>query len=292
MKKTNSSANSAKNVKRFEVGNVYECRSACDYDCVFSWRVTARTEKFITVEDLTLGKTKRVGVSIMETGAYDDNGQYYTYLAEYAYPNGHYSMAPVICADRPTEQPTEQEAAAADGDTTADDDPRYRDAEKSPNPAKTETSATDEGEQTEQPEETPYWQTPEYAREKATTMLAQIVMGVEGCGGIGWDGFNSWGASKRLAMFYEQKPTLALRVSGLVHQGWVLVSLNEGLDVYEIHMKGTDINTPDVKTLDEVYCDELGTTLDSLIEWPTGMSKEDYHRAAMADSAKKWAAGA
>ena len=288
MKKTNSSANSAKEVKRFEVGNVYECRSACDHDCIFSWRVTARTEKFITVEDLTLGTTKRVGVSIMETGTHDDNGQYYTYLAEYAHPNGHYSMAPVICADAPKEQPAEQEAASVD---TTDNAPRYRDAEKSPNPATAEASATTDGEQAEEAEEVPYWQTPEYAREKATTMLAQIVMGVEGCGGIGWDGFNSWGASKRLAMFYDQKPTLALRVSGLVHQGWVLVSLNEGSDVYEIHVKGATIDTPDVKTFTEVYCDELGAKLDNLIEWPEGMSKEDYHRAAMADSAKKWAAG-
>ena len=81
----------------FKVGNTYTARSACDYDTVYSWTVTARTAKFITlVEDYGTrfeGETKRVGVKVSA-----ENG------IEWALPDGSYSMCPVIIADRP--QPT------------------------------------------------------------------------------------------------------------------------------------------------------------------------------------------
>lgn len=38
----------------------------------------------------------------------------------------------------------------------------------------------------------------------------------------------SWGVSKRIAMIYENRATLALRVNGVLHKGWVYVSLDEG----------------------------------------------------------------
>lgn len=135
--------------------------------------------------------------------------------------------------------------------------------------------------------DTPYWKKPEYARQIASVILQQIVEGVEGFGGIGWDGFWSWGSEKRLAMFYNDMPTLALRVNGLVHQGWVMVCLNEGADHYEIFVKGTDINGKDMKILRGIYADQLGTTLDDLIEWPSTMTEDEYRSKALADSAKK-----
>lgn len=72
----------------FQVGQTYSARSACDYDCVWQLLVVRRTAKFVTLRDLTDGSERRVGVRV-----HND--------AEYASPFGTYSMAPVICADRP-----------------------------------------------------------------------------------------------------------------------------------------------------------------------------------------------
>lgn len=71
----------------FQVGSTYEARSACDYDCVWTFTVTARTARFITIVDRDR-ETRRVGVRVW-------NG------VESASPLGTYSMAPVIRAERP-----------------------------------------------------------------------------------------------------------------------------------------------------------------------------------------------
>lgn len=34
---------------KFEVGNIYACRSVCDYDCVWYFRVVSRTKSTITI---------------------------------------------------------------------------------------------------------------------------------------------------------------------------------------------------------------------------------------------------
>ena len=71
-------------IKRFKVGETYSTRSACDYDCVFSYTVKKRTAKFITIEDKH-GRVRRVGVKVWGN-------------EESAYPEGTYSMCPVISA--------------------------------------------------------------------------------------------------------------------------------------------------------------------------------------------------
>jgi hypothetical protein len=88
---------------RFEVGRSYSARSAADHETVFVWAVTARTAKFITVEDDS-GVTKRVGVKTHDG-------------VEWAMPAGRYSMAPVIKADRPDPPPyvTVMDAAPRSG---------------------------------------------------------------------------------------------------------------------------------------------------------------------------------
>jgi hypothetical protein len=73
------------NTATFKVGETYTTRSICDYSCVFSFKVTKRTAKFITVE--YGGKTKRVGIHTERTTG-----------REWAMPLGRYSMAPVINA--------------------------------------------------------------------------------------------------------------------------------------------------------------------------------------------------
>lgn len=71
---------------KFEINKTYETRSICDHDCVFSYIVIKRTAKFMTIKD-KFGDIKRVGIKI-----YED--------AENAYPEGNYSMCPVISANR------------------------------------------------------------------------------------------------------------------------------------------------------------------------------------------------
>lgn len=79
-------------MKKFEVGKVYEMRSACNQDCVWRYKVTARTASTVTLEnmnDLTRGKTIRCRIS----KAYSDE------QGEAVLPLGGYSMAPVLSAD-------------------------------------------------------------------------------------------------------------------------------------------------------------------------------------------------
>lgn len=70
----------------FEVGQTYSTRSICDYDCIFSFKVIARTAKQVTIESNTWGVKKR-GIKI-----YDG--------VETCSPLGTYSMSPTIRADK------------------------------------------------------------------------------------------------------------------------------------------------------------------------------------------------
>jgi hypothetical protein len=67
----------------FKIGQTYTARSACDYNCIFSFKVLKRSAKFLTIEHN--GDTKRVGIKQSDHG-------------EWALPLGRYSMAPVINA--------------------------------------------------------------------------------------------------------------------------------------------------------------------------------------------------
>ena len=121
--------------------------------------------------------------------------------------------------------------------------------------------------------------TPKEVMAIATTINGQI--GWTASISVQW----SWGVSKRQATIYKGMATLKLRVSGAIHKGWVLISLNQGTDTYEINL--TDVRGTVKKTLEDVYCDQLGTTIDQLIERPAGMTTKEYAKVAMADTRKK-----
>ena len=95
----------------------------------------------------------------------------------------------------------------------------------------------------------------------------------------------TWGVSKRLATIYKGMATLKLRVSGAVHKGWVYISLNQGTDTYEITL--TDVHGNIKNELTDIYFDQLGTLIDSLVERPANMTDNEYAEIAMADSKKK-----
>jgi hypothetical protein len=76
----------ATELKAFEVGRTYSCRSICDYDCVWTYTIVARTAKTITT---ACGKTFRIISKLSEaTGV------------EKVFPQGRFSMCPVLSADK------------------------------------------------------------------------------------------------------------------------------------------------------------------------------------------------
>ena len=81
-------------MKTFEIGNVYATRSACDHDCIFSYRLIKRTAKRATLVRLDnngdpYGKPFARGISAW----YDDS-------KEAIYPEGKYSMCPILTAEK------------------------------------------------------------------------------------------------------------------------------------------------------------------------------------------------
>lgn len=89
-------------MKQFEIGKTYYVRSICDHDCIFNFKVVARTAKTITVDY----HGKLMKCRIIERLTQWNN-------AETVKPFGTYSMAPSISAncyevDRPHEYKEEQ----------------------------------------------------------------------------------------------------------------------------------------------------------------------------------------
>ncbi len=69
---------------KFEVGRTYYDRSSCDHDTIYCYKIVARTDKTLTIEEY--GKTKKRGIYVY-------NG------VEQCKPHGTYSMCSVISAD-------------------------------------------------------------------------------------------------------------------------------------------------------------------------------------------------
>mgnify|MGYP007064445709 FL=1 len=74
-------------MKKFEVGKSYSMRSACDYNCVWTYTVTERTAQTITISDGKVSKKCRISKDVSE---YRN--------AETVYPLGKYSMCPSLTA--------------------------------------------------------------------------------------------------------------------------------------------------------------------------------------------------
>jgi hypothetical protein len=73
-------------MQKFNVGQTYSTRSLCDWNCIFSFTILARTAKTVTVK--VEGKTVSRGVKPNYDGT-----------AEGFKPFGTYSMAPFVTAD-------------------------------------------------------------------------------------------------------------------------------------------------------------------------------------------------
>lgn len=104
--------------------------------------------------------------------------------------------------------------------------------------------------------------------------------------GVAVDVIMSWGVSKRIATVYQDRATLALRVSGVLHKGWVYVSLDESRDCYVVTLLSAD-KSKVIKVRDEVYCEELGSVIDNLVERKEEWTDDMYKKLAFADSERK-----
>lgn len=74
-------------VTKFEAGVSYYCRSACNYDCIWHFRIIRRTAKSVWIINDEDGKICRKGVGVWDG-------------VEKFEPFGRYSMSPVVSADR------------------------------------------------------------------------------------------------------------------------------------------------------------------------------------------------
>ena len=76
-------------MKKFEIGKTYATRSICNSDCVWSYTITARTASTVTATD-KYGESKRYRIS-------KKHSEYRG--AETIFPEGFYSMCPMISAE-------------------------------------------------------------------------------------------------------------------------------------------------------------------------------------------------
>ena len=75
-------------MKKFEIGKEYSMRSIGDHNCVWTYKVVARTAQTITLDDGTETIKRRIVKKVSE---WRD--------AETVYPLGQYSLAPSLTAD-------------------------------------------------------------------------------------------------------------------------------------------------------------------------------------------------
>lgn len=98
--------------------------------------------------------------------------------------------------------------------------------------------------------------------------------------------FYSWGILAKGCGFYMGMPTFMLQVSGLIHKGWVFVSLDEDLDTYEVRLVDNDRKKV-IKTMTDVYAEDLGWIIDANVEKPLEMSDEEYRTKSTQDTLSK-----
>lgn len=77
----------------FEIGKTYATRSLCDWDCIYRFIVTARSAKSVTIQSVGGPDRKPYGETTRRK-LFESDG------AEWVYPQGQYSMAPIIRANK------------------------------------------------------------------------------------------------------------------------------------------------------------------------------------------------
>lgn len=85
----------AKEIKKFEVGKRYQMRSACDHDCVWTYKVESRTAGTVV-----LRQVKYDGTLNGDMARFRINAKISEIIgAEAVKPLGTFSMSPTLSAD-------------------------------------------------------------------------------------------------------------------------------------------------------------------------------------------------
>ena len=100
-----------------------------------------------------------------------------------------------------------------------------------------------------------------YTKQVAETIWQQILCTTDR--NVVW----SWGVSTRYFLTHKNMPSLAIKVQGFLHKGFVIISLDEGMDLYNLYLcktlKGKDNPT---KVIEGLYFDQLGEVIDRYVE--------------------------
>ena len=135
-----------------------------------------------------------------------------------------------------------------------------------------------------------YWERPDYVKAIADTMMSQICSSLAERFGDRWQSvMSSWGCVDLggkvcgKILRWRDMPALALHVSGYRHEGWVVISLNEGADTYELELTDEQMFARDGSRIESVYCDELGERIDAAVE--TGDDLTAYDQQVEQDPA-------
>ena len=94
------------------------------------------------------------------------------------------------------------------------------------------------------------------------------------------DIWQSWAMQHPAAIVWEGRTGLIFRVNGLQHRGSVIVTLDEGRDLYDVATLNDKSETIQERT--GVFCDELAHVIDTMVERPEGMTDEEYRAALRA----------
>lgn len=82
-------------IKKFKVGKKYSMRSACNHDCVWTYKVISRTDGTVVLQQLN-----KDGKPTGDKARFRINKKLTEYLgAECVKPLGTYSMAPILIAE-------------------------------------------------------------------------------------------------------------------------------------------------------------------------------------------------
>ena len=97
------------------------------------------------------------------------------------------------------------------------------------------------------------------------------------------DIWQSWAMEHPAAIVWEGRTGLIFRVNGLQHRGNVIVTLDEGRDLYDVAtLQEIDGETVTTKQQEGVFCDDLAHVIDTMVERPEGMTDEEYTAALRA----------
>ena len=91
---------------------------------------------------------------------------------------------------------------------------------------------------------------------------------------------DSWAMQNHTATYYAGAPALCFEVNALQHAGRVIVSLDEGRDLYDIRTLSDKGDT--IEERRGIFCDDLAHVIDEMVERPATMTDAEYIAALRA----------